>query len=77
MLSKGQKVYMYISAILSMLIGIVVFVPFRTLPFLCNMENVETIMKAEMLIKFAILPVVIIALSIYANVKNIVIYKSA
>lgn len=70
MLSKGQKVYMYISAILSMLIGIVVFVPFRTLPFLCNMENVETIMKAEMLIKFAILPVVIIALSIYANVKK-------
>lgn len=70
MLSKGQKVYMYISAILSMLVGIVVFVPFRTLPFLCNMENVETIMKAEMLIKFVILPAVIILLSIYANVKK-------
>lgn len=70
MLSKGQKVYMYISAILSMLIGIVVFVPFRTLPFLCKMENVESIMKAEMLIKFAILPIIIIALSAYANVKK-------
>ncbi len=70
MLTKGQKIYMYISAILGMLIGIFVLVPFRTLPGLFTAENAEKFMEIELWIKCVILPIIVIALSVFANVKK-------
>lgn len=70
MLTKGQKIYMFICAIVSMLIAIVTFIPFRTLPFMCTPSNVESVVKTEMIVKLIVFPVVIIALSIFANVKK-------
>ncbi len=70
MLTKGQKIYMYISAILGMLIGIFVLIPFRTLPGLFTAENAENFMEIELWIKCVILPIIVIALSVFANVKK-------
>ncbi len=70
MLTKGQKIYMYLCAIVSMLIAIVTFIPFRTLPFMCTLSNVNDVVTAEMVIKLIVFPIVIIALSIFANVKK-------
>lgn len=70
MLTKGQKIYMYISAILGMLIGAFVLVPFRTLPGLFTAENAENLMKVELWIKCVILPLVVVGLSVFANVKK-------
>lgn len=70
MLTKGQKIYMYVSALVAMVIGIITFIPFRTLPFLCNLNNVENVINAEIWIKVLILPLVVFALSAYANVKK-------
>lgn len=70
MLTKGQKIYMYVSALFAMLIGIITFIPFRTLPFLCTLDNVNSIINVEMIIKLIVFPIVVIALSAYANVKK-------
>lgn len=70
MLTKGQKIYMYVSAILVMIIGIVTFIPFRTLSFLCNESNIDTVASTELIIKLIIFPLVVIALSVFANVKK-------
>ena len=70
MLTKGQKIYMYVSALFAMLIGIVTFIPFRTLPFLCTLDNVIDVVNVEMIIKLIVFPIVVIALSAYANIKK-------
>ncbi len=70
MLTKGQKIYMYLCAIVSMLIAIVTLIPFRTLPFMCTLSNVNDVVSTEMIIKYVVFPVVLVALSIFANVKK-------
>lgn len=68
MLTKGQKIYMYLSAILAMIIGVVTFVPFRTLPFLANSNNFDNLVTIELVVKLIALPIIVILLSIFANV---------
>lgn len=70
MLTKGQKIYMYFSAILAMIIGIITFVPFRTLPFISTSNNIDSVISAELIIKLVVLPLVTIAISVFANVKK-------
>ena len=70
MLTKGQKIYMYVSALFAMIIGIITFIPFRTLPFLCTLDNVVDVVNVEMIIKLIVFPIVVIALSAYANIKK-------
>lgn len=68
MLTKGQKITMYVSAILAMIVGIITFIPFRTLPFFDAASNVDNIILTEIIIKVVAFPIIMIALSIYANI---------
>lgn len=65
MLTKGQKIIMYLSGLFVFLIGIITFIPFRTVPFLNNIDN---IINSELIIKLIVFPIVIIALSVYPNI---------
>lgn len=68
MLTKGQKITMYVSAILAMIVGIITFIPFRTLPFFSTASNVDNIILTEIIIKVVAFPIIMIALSVYANI---------
>ena len=70
MLTIGKKVYMFFTALIAMFIGVITLIPFRTLPFLCNVENVHNITSLEMIIKCMVFPFVIIAISLYTNIKK-------
>ena len=70
MLTKGQKIYIFISALFAMIIGVITLIPFRTLPFLCTVENVSNITSLELIIKCMVFPFVIIAVSLYTNIKK-------
>ena len=64
MLTKGQKIIMYLLGALSLVIGIFTFVPFRAVPFFAS--EIATL-DVEMIIKLIVFPLVIIGMSIYPN----------
>jgi hypothetical protein len=74
MLSKGQKVFLYLCGLLSFFIGIVAMIPFRTLPGV-NLES--GIISTELIVKQVVLFVVVILLSIYPNIKKYQQLKNA
>ena len=65
MLTKSNKVVMYILSILTIILGLVTAIPFRTLPFINTNENV---LSVEFLIKFICIPVCVLGASIYPNI---------
>lgn len=66
MLSKAQKVILYMSAVLTLLLGLVIIVPFRTIPGI-TVELGTTMVTIELVVK-GILLVAILGLSIYPNI---------
>ena len=66
MLSKGQKVLMFILGIVGLIIGVIVAIPFRSIP---KLNEVENIFKIEIILK-VILGVVAIALVVYPLIKK-------
>ena len=65
MLTKGQKAWMYVCGTLTIILAIFTFIPFRVLPFLNGGENVYFV---EALLKFVIVPVIILGISVYQNI---------
>ena len=53
MLTKSNKVVMYIISIVTIILGLVTAIPFRTLPFASNCPNVLNI---EFFVKFIMIP---------------------
>lgn len=66
MLSKGQKVLMFILGIVGLIIGVIVAVPFRSIP---KLNEIENIFKVEIVLKI-ILGVVAVAIAIYPLIKK-------
>ena len=66
MLSKGQKVIMFILGMVGLLVGVVVAIPFRAVP---GLNQIEGIFKTEVILKIA-LSVLALALIIYPLVKK-------
>ena len=64
MLSKMNKVIMYVIGIITIILGLVTAIPFRTLPFAANCEN---ILKIEFIVKLVCIPVAALLLVIYPN----------
>ena len=64
MLSKMNKVIMYAISIITIILGIVTAIPFRTLPFAANCED---ILKIEFIVKLVCIPVTALLLVIYPN----------
>ena len=64
MLSKMNKVIMYAISIVTIILGLVTAIPFRTLPFAANCENVLNI---EFIVKLICIPVAALGLVIYPN----------
>ena len=64
MLSKMNKVIMYAISIITIILGLVTAIPFRTLPFAANCED---ILKIEFLVKLICIPVAALLLVIYPN----------
>ena len=65
MLTKSNKVVMYILSIVTIILGLVTAIPFRTLPFASNCENV---LGVEFIVKFIIIPILALGLSVYPNI---------
>ena len=63
MLSKMNKVIMYAISVITIILGLVTAIPFRTLPFAANCED---ILKIEFLVKLVCIPVAVL-LVIYPN----------
>lgn len=66
MLSKGQKVIMFILGMVGLLVGVVVAIPFRAVP---GLNQIEGIFKTEVILKI-VLSVLALALIIYPLVKK-------
>jgi hypothetical protein len=64
MLSKMNKVIMYAISVITIILGLVTAIPFRTLPFAANCED---ILKIEFLVKLICIPVAALLLVIYPN----------
>ncbi len=64
MLTKSNKVIMYIISIVTMILGLVTAIPFRTLPFASNWGSV---LSVEFLVKFVVIPLLALGLVIYPN----------
>ena len=64
MLTKGQKIIMYLIGALSLVIGIITFIPFRIVPFFANSAAT---LEAEMIVKLVIFPLLVIGVSVYPN----------
>ena len=64
MLTKVQKIIMYLSGALSIVLGIFTFIPFRAVPFFAAEES--TIIT-EVILKSIIFPLLVIGLSVYPN----------
>ena len=64
MLTKGQKIIMYLIGALSLVIGIITFIPFRIVPFFANSAAT---LEAEMIVKLVIFPLLVIGMSVYPN----------
>lgn len=65
MLTKSNKVVMYIISIVTIILGLVTAIPFRTLPFASNWASV---LSVEFLVKFIIVPVLALGAVIYPNI---------
>lgn len=65
MLTKSNKVVMYIIGIVTIILGLVTAIPFRTLPFASNWSSV---LSVEFLVKFIIIPVLALGAVIYPNI---------
>ena len=63
MLSKAQKIILYLGAVAALLLGLVLVIPFRTLPGI-TVESKETVLIVELCVKGAIL-LAMLALSVY------------
>lgn len=63
MLSKAQKIILYLSAVAALLLGLVLVIPFRTLPGV-TMKLGETVLIVELAVKGAIL-IAMLSLSVY------------
>ncbi len=66
MLSKGQKIVMFILGIIGIIIGVVVAVPFRAIP---KLNEIEGILNFEIILK-VILGVIAILLAVYPIYKK-------
>ena len=65
MLTKSNKVVMYIISIVTIILGLVTAIPFRTLPVINNCANV---LNVEFIVKFIIIPVLALGASVYPNI---------
>ena len=65
MLTKSNKVVMYIISIVTIILGLVTAIPFRTLPFANKIVNV---LNVEFIVKFIVIPVLALGLSVYPNI---------
>ena len=65
MLTKSNKVVMYILSIVTIILGLVTAIPFRTLPFANNWANV---LSVEFLVKFIIIPILALGIVVYPNI---------
>lgn len=63
MLSKAQKIILYLSAVAALVLGLVLVIPFRTLPGI-TVNQGETVLIVELCVKGAIL-IAMLALSAY------------
>lgn len=66
MLSKAQKIILYLSAVAALLLGVVLVIPFRTLPGI-TVESKETVLIIELCVKGAIL-LAMMGLSVFPNI---------
>mgnify|MGYP003300045178 CR=1 FL=1 len=64
MLTKSNKVVMNIISIVTIILGLVTAIPFRTLPVVKDLANV---LNVEFIVKFIIIPVLALGASIYPN----------
>lgn len=65
MLTKSNKVVMYILSIVTIILGLVTAIPFRTLPFLSKYENV---LSVEFIVKFIIIPLCALGVCVFPNI---------
>ena len=65
MLTKSNKVVMYILSIVTIILGLVTAIPFRTLPFLSQYENV---LSVEFIVKFIIIPLCALGVCVFPNI---------
>lgn len=65
MLTKANKVVMYILSIVTIILGLVTAIPFRTLPFASECPN---ILSVEFYVKFLIIPEYAIGACIFPNI---------
>lgn len=65
MLTKFQKLVMYVISIVTIVISIITCIPFRTLVFL---KDVEGLFVIENIIKFIAFPIVMLGLVVYPNI---------
>ena len=64
MLTKVQKIIMYLSGALSIVIGIFTFIPFRAVPFFAAEESTLVV---EIVLKALVFPLLVVGLSVYPN----------
>ena len=67
MLTKSNKVVMYILSIVTIILGLVTAIPFRTLPFLRQYENV---LSVEFIVKFIIIPLCALGVCVFPNIMK-------
>lgn len=65
MLTKSQKVVMYIIGCVTIVLGIITCIPFRTLTFINSNANIFVI---ENVLKFIVFPIVTLGLVVYPNI---------
>ena len=65
MLTKANKVVMYILSIVTIILGLVTAIPFRTLPFASECPN---ILSVEFFVKFLIIPEYALGACIFPNI---------
>jgi hypothetical protein len=65
MLTKSNKVVMNIISIVTIILGLVTAIPFRTLPVVKDLANV---LNVEFIVKFIVIPVLALGLSVYPNI---------
>ena len=65
MLTKSNKVVMYIISIVTIILGLVTAIPFRTLPVIKDCANV---LNVEFIVKFIVIPLLALGASVYPNI---------
>ncbi len=64
MLTKTNKVVMFLISIVTIVLGLVTAIPFRTLPFASKCVN---ILNVEFIVKFIVIPLLALGASVYPN----------